>query len=79
MAPDTTEMPLNFGIGQPVTRTEDPRHLTGGGNYTDDTNIDGQVYARFVRSNVAHGKIKSIDTTVAVSNTQLTLPTNREV
>ena len=65
MAPDTTEMPLNFGIGQPVTRTEDPRHLTGGGNYTDDTNIDGQVYARFVRSNVAHGKIKSIDTTEA--------------
>ena len=66
MAPDTTEMPLNFGIGQPVTRSEDPRHLTGGGNYTDDTNIDGQVYARFVRSNVAHGIIKSVDTSAAL-------------
>ncbi|NKB22645.1 MAG: molybdopterin-dependent oxidoreductase [Alphaproteobacteria bacterium] len=65
MAPDTVDMPLNFGIGQPVTRTEDPRHLTGGGQYTDDTNIDGQVYARFVRSQVAHGELKSVDISAA--------------
>ena len=63
--PDTVDMPLNFGIGQPVTRSEDPRHLTGGGEYTDDSNVDGQVYARFVRSQVAHGTLKSVDITTA--------------
>ncbi len=65
--PDTVDMPLNFGIGQPVTRTEDPRHLTGGGDYTDDTNIDGQAYARFVRSQIAHGTLKSVDISAASS------------
>jgi carbon-monoxide dehydrogenase large subunit len=63
--PDTVDMPLNFGIGQPVTRSEDPRHLTGGGDYTDDTNVDGQVYARFLRSQVAHGTLKSVDISAA--------------
>ena len=65
MATASQDIPLNFGIGQPVTRTEDPRHLTGGGQYTDDTNLDGQVYARFVRSQIAHGEIKSIDISAA--------------
>jgi len=63
--PDTVDMPLNFGIGQPVTRSEDPRHLTGGGDYTDDTNVDGQLYARFVRSQIAHGTLKSVDISAA--------------
>ena len=67
MAPDTSEMPLNFGIGQPVTRSEDPRHLIGGGNYTDDNNLDDQLYARFVRSQVAHGEIKLVDISTAAS------------
>lgn len=59
------DMPLNFGVGQPVLRSEDPRLLTGGGDYTDDYSADGQAYARFVRSQVAHGDIKSIDTGTA--------------
>lgn len=66
MAPDTaSDVPLQFDMGQPVVRTEDARLLTGGGQYTDDTNIDGQVYAKFARSQIAHGDIKSIDITVA--------------
>lgn len=65
--PDTVDMPLNFGIGQPVTRTEDPRHLTGGGEYTDDSNVDGQVYARFVRSQVAHGTLTAVDISAAAA------------
>ena len=32
---------LKFGIGQPVLRTEDPKLLTGRGEYTDDYNADG--------------------------------------
>lgn len=66
MAPDTaSDVPLQFDIGQPVVRTEDARLLTGGGQYTDDTNIDGQAYARFTRSQIAHGEIKSIDIAAA--------------
>lgn len=57
----TSDVPLQFDIGQPVVRTEDSRLLTGGGNYTDDTNMDGQAYAWFMRSPIAHGDIVSID------------------
>ncbi|MBT5454991.1 MAG: xanthine dehydrogenase family protein, partial [Rhodospirillaceae bacterium] len=68
MAPDNnSDVPLQFDIGQPVVRTEDARLLTGGGQYTDDTDIDGQVYARFTRSQIAHGEIKSIDITAAAA------------
>lgn len=63
MEPDS--IPLQFDIGQPVVRTEDKRLLSGGGQFTDDTTIDGQVYAKFVRSPIAHGVIKSIDTATA--------------
>ena len=50
-----------YAVSQPVTRTEDPRLLRGGGVYTDDRNLDGQAYAVFVRSHVAHGDIKNIN------------------
>jgi len=61
------EIPLNFDIGQPVLRSEDPRLLTGGGEYTDDFSAENQTYARFVRSQVAHGNIKSIETSTAMA------------
>ena len=50
------------GIGQPVRRREDRRLLTGGGRYTDDVNLPGQVYACLVRSPHAHARIRGIDT-----------------
>ncbi|MFB3101727.1 MAG: xanthine dehydrogenase family protein molybdopterin-binding subunit [Alphaproteobacteria bacterium] len=50
-----------YAVSQPVTRTEDPRLLRGGGVYTDDRNLPGQAYAVFVRSVVAHGDIKAIN------------------
>lgn len=56
---------MKFGIGQPVTRQEDPILLRGEGCYTDDTNLPNQVHAAMVRSQVAHGIIKGIDTTEA--------------
>ena len=56
---------LKFGIGQPVPRQEDPTLLKGDGRYTDDINLPGQAYCMMVRSQVAHGTIKSIDTAEA--------------
>ena len=49
------------GIGAAVRRKEDYRFLTGKGNYTDDINRSGQVYAYFVRSTRPHAKLKSIN------------------
>jgi len=54
-----------FAVGQPVRRTEDPRLLRGRGRYTDDINLPGQAYAVMVRSTVAHGRIRAIDTEAA--------------
>tara|TARA_Y100000994_G_scaffold249389_1_gene260796 strand:- start:1351 stop:3687 length:2337 start_codon:yes stop_codon:yes gene_type:complete len=49
-----------YAVSQPVTRTEDPRLLRGDGEYTDDRNIQNQVFVFFVRSPIAHGKINSV-------------------
>ena len=54
-----------YGIGQPVTRTEDPVLLRGEGRYTDDLNEAGQAYAWMVRSNHAHGILRGIDAAAA--------------
>src|SRR6056297_3378881 len=58
-------MPADGGIGASPKRREDIRFLTGEGNYTDDINLPGQAHAFFLRSDVAHGKIKNIDTSAA--------------
>ncbi len=55
------------GIGAPLRRKEDYRFLTGRGNYTDDINRPGQAYAVFVRSPIAHGRIRSVDTADAAA------------
>ena len=54
-----------FGIGQSVSRLEDPRLLTGRGNYLDDKNIEGVLRGYVLRSPHAHAKIVSIDTSEA--------------
>lgn len=54
--------PSKFAVGQPVSRKEDPILVQGYGRYTDDVNLFDQAYAVMVRSSVAHGVIKSIDT-----------------
>jgi carbon-monoxide dehydrogenase large subunit len=62
--PDTTILDptaLKFGIGQPVTRREDPALLQGRGRYTDDIDLPGQLYCVMVRSPYAHGTITGID------------------
>ncbi|OYU18408.1 MAG: carbon monoxide dehydrogenase [Rhodobacteraceae bacterium PARR1] len=60
-------MPKDTGIGASSKRREDVRFLTGKGLYTQDIALAGQTYAVMVRSNVAHGKIKSINTAKAAA------------
>jgi carbon-monoxide dehydrogenase large subunit len=66
MAADDLSL-MKFGIGQPVPRQEDPTLLRGQGRYTDDMNLPNQAYCVMVRSQVAHGVIKGIDTAEAKS------------
>jgi carbon-monoxide dehydrogenase large subunit len=52
-------------IGQWQQRMEDPALLRGEGRFTDDINEPGQAYAWMVRSQHAHGILRSIDTQAA--------------
>ncbi|MBS28041.1 MAG: carbon monoxide dehydrogenase, partial [Alphaproteobacteria bacterium] len=56
-----------FGISQHVTRREDARLVTGSGNYTDDTSMEDQAYAAFLRSPVGHADITGIDISAAAA------------
>ena len=49
-----------FAIGQPVPRKEDDKLLRGHGRYTDDINLPGQAHAYILRSQVAHGTLRSV-------------------
>lgn len=60
---------IKSGIGASSKRREDVRFLTGNGNYTDDINIRGQAYVFFLRSDVAHGTLNSVDTSAAAAMT----------
>ncbi len=54
-----------FGIGQAVPRTEDPKFLTGQGQYTDDLSLPGELHGFVVRSPHAHADIVSINVDAA--------------
>ncbi|MGZ8264788.1 MAG: xanthine dehydrogenase family protein molybdopterin-binding subunit, partial [Burkholderiales bacterium] len=45
-------------IGEPVQRKEDARLVTGAGCFSDDVNLDGQVYAIMLRSPHAHARFR---------------------
>ncbi|MGE0313283.1 MAG: xanthine dehydrogenase family protein molybdopterin-binding subunit [Lautropia sp.] len=47
------------------SRQEDPRLVTGTGRFTADWHFDGQVHAAVVRSDRAHARLLSIDTSAA--------------
>jgi aerobic carbon-monoxide dehydrogenase large subunit len=53
----------NFGA--PVKRNEDARLLSGQALFVDDVELPGMLYAAFLRSNVAHARIRAIDVTAA--------------
>jgi len=68
-----------FGIAQSVPRTEDPRLLTGGGRYTGDLVLPGTLHAVFVRSTVAHGVLRAVDTAAAAAPGVRLVLTGREL
>jgi aerobic carbon-monoxide dehydrogenase large subunit len=55
----------NTYIGTPMERREDLRFLRGRGEYLDDLAADGLLYAVILRSQVAHGRIVSLDVSAA--------------
>jgi carbon-monoxide dehydrogenase large subunit len=48
-------------FGKALKRREDPRFITGRGQYVDDVKLPGMTYAAFVRSPHAHARIRGID------------------
>ncbi len=52
-------------VGQRVKRREDPRLIQGRGTYVDDVKLAGMQHLALKRSDVAHGRIVSIDTRAA--------------
>jgi len=52
-------------VGQRIKRREDPRLIQGRGTYVDDIALVGMQHIAFKRSDVAHGRIRSIDTSAA--------------
>jgi aerobic carbon-monoxide dehydrogenase large subunit len=52
-------------VGQRVKRREDPRLIQGLGTYVDDVKIVGMQHLAFKRSDIAHGRITSIDVSAA--------------
>src|SRR5215475_10037009 len=51
----------DFGIGQAVSRFEDPRLVRGGGRYVDDIALPGMAFGYVLRSPHAQAKIRTID------------------
>jgi carbon-monoxide dehydrogenase large subunit len=53
------------GIGASPKRKEDLRFLSGRGQYVDDLQRPGQLYAHILRSPHAHARLASVDTAAA--------------
>ncbi|HEV2265184.1 MAG TPA: xanthine dehydrogenase family protein molybdopterin-binding subunit [Stellaceae bacterium] len=56
-----------FGMGQPVRRSEDRRFITGAGRYTDDIVLPRQTVGYVLRAPHAHAVIRAIDTAAALA------------
>jgi carbon-monoxide dehydrogenase large subunit len=52
-------------FGAPIKRNEDPRLLRGRALFVDDVVLPNMMHVAFLRSAVAHGRIRGIDATAA--------------
>src|SRR5262245_42837502 len=58
------DLPMTV-MGTRVPRKEDPRLLHGRGAFADGFHARGELWARIVRSPVAHGRVRAVDVTKA--------------
>src|SRR2546428_4606113 len=52
-------------FGKSIKRREDPRFITGRGQYVDDVKLPRMTYAAFVRSPHAHARLNKVDAAAA--------------
>ena len=57
----------NVLIGSPIERVEDLRFLRGDGTFVADVNREGQLHAAILRSSVAHGLLRNINSEAALN------------
>jgi aerobic carbon-monoxide dehydrogenase large subunit len=55
-------------FGAPVKRNEDKKLLTGQALFIDDVELPGMLYAAFLRSQVAHARVRRIDVSAALKH-----------
>jgi carbon-monoxide dehydrogenase large subunit len=55
-----------YGVGQPVSRFEDPRLLRGEGRYINDLTLPGMAHIAYVRSPHAFARIVKVDAAEAL-------------
>ncbi|MBV7339061.1 xanthine dehydrogenase family protein molybdopterin-binding subunit [Chloroflexi bacterium TSY] len=54
-------------FGERIKRNEDQQLLTGQALFVDDVELPNMLHAAFVRSDYAHGRIRSVDTAAALA------------
>src|SRR2546427_11190695 len=52
-------------VGRPLKRTEDPRLITGRGQYVEDIRLPGLAHLVFLRSPHAHARVAALRTDAA--------------
>jgi carbon-monoxide dehydrogenase large subunit len=52
-------------VGRPLKRTEDPRLITGRGQYVEDIKLPGLAHLAFLRSPHAHARVQALRTEAA--------------
>src|SRR4030095_6551110 len=52
-------------VGRPLKRTEDPKLITGRGQYVDDITLPGLAHLAFLRSPHAHARVIALRTDAA--------------
>jgi len=54
-------------VGRSVARVEDLDLVTGAGTYVGDVHVEGQLWARVVRSTTAHASLRGVDVSPALA------------
>jgi carbon-monoxide dehydrogenase large subunit len=63
----TTEVTRTTPLGASIKRVEDPRFITGEGNYVADIKLPSMAHMAILRSPYAHANIRSVDVSAARS------------